>query len=104
MKNKELLNKATQPWTAGSQQTEEQVQLHEPGTASPVTGTLTACSQARGVCQEKKSVHDCLSKEMSMGLLVGPASCRHTKLMTLLYLKPDLEGHGDPFSYTSCKT
>lgn len=66
--------------------------------------SLTACSQARGVCQEKKSVHDCLSKVISIGLLVGPASGLHTKLMTLLYVRPDLEGHGDPFSYTSCKT
>ena len=35
---------------------------------------LTVCSQARGVCQEKKSVHVRLSREISMGLLVGPTS------------------------------
>ena len=45
---------------------------------------LTVCSQARGVCQEKKSVHVRLSREISMGLLVGPTSGLHTKLMTLL--------------------
>lgn len=64
----------------------------------------TSCSQASGVCQEKKSVHVCLSSEMSTGLLVGPASGLHTKLMTLLYLRPDLEGQRDPSSYTSLKT
>jgi hypothetical protein len=60
--------------------------LQELGVASlgPLFSTLTTCSQARGVCQEKKSVHVCLSNEISMGLLVGPASGLHTKLMTLL--------------------
>lgn len=80
------------------------MQLYDTGTTPDQSQSLTACSQARGVCQEKKSVHVCLSKEMSIGLLVGPDSGRHTKLMTLLYLRSDREGHGDPFSYTSCKT